>query len=219
MVQESISSPPSSGGVSRAKRGPASPADGGLEIESRTKQLLHDGDGAVVVAVVAVRVVQVAFDKVVNVVAVGDGFMAATGAVDVLGIVAIASVGGGAVGRIGSGDVERVFIDMASVRVMQVTVVQVVDVVAVLDGGMPAVLAVLVVMLGVGLATHIQAPGSRRRFATEDTESTERNRAGEGSNPQLHAARLRRRADSKSRFPPLSFSVFSVSSVANGLGS
>lgn len=54
-----------------------------------------------VVAMVAVRVVQVAVDQVVDVVTVRDGFVAATGAMDVAGLVAAAFVlGRAAPGRL-----------------------------------------------------------------------------------------------------------------------
>ncbi len=47
----------------------------------------EDGDWAVIIAVVAVEIVEVAVDQVVGVVAVGDGLVAAVGAVLVGGVV------------------------------------------------------------------------------------------------------------------------------------
>src|SRR5439155_1284652 len=61
------------------------------------------GPGAVVVAVVAVRVVEVAVDEVVGVVAVRHGLVAAAGAVDVAGRVPAAGVARGAGVRVGPG--------------------------------------------------------------------------------------------------------------------
>jgi hypothetical protein len=105
----------------------------------------------VVVAVVAVRVVQVAADEVIGVVAVGHGLVAAAGAVLVGLVVAVAGVGRRAGGRVGGADRQAVLLDAAAVGVVQVAVVQVIDVVFVLDGGVAAAGAVLVVVVFVRL--------------------------------------------------------------------
>ena len=106
-------------------------------------------DRAVVVAVVAVRVVQVAIDEVIDVVAMWHRFVAAAGAVDVSGFVAAAVVVGRAGVRVGGADGDAVFIDVVAMRVVQVAVVQVIDVAVVLDGGVAAARAVLVRVVGV----------------------------------------------------------------------
>ena len=85
-----------------------------------------------IVAVVAVGVMEVAVDQAINVVAVGDGGMAVVGAVLVCFVVAGAGVLGSAVGEVGFVDGEGVFLDFAAFDVVQVAVVQVIDV-AVLD--------------------------------------------------------------------------------------
>ena len=54
-----------------------------------------------VVAMVTVRMVQVAVDQVVDVVTVRDGFVATTGTMDVVGLMAAALVLGGAAVGIG----------------------------------------------------------------------------------------------------------------------
>ena len=102
-----------------------------------------------VVAMVAVRVVQVAIDQVVDVVTVWDGFVAATGAMDVAGFVAAASVLGRAAVGVGGRDGDHVLVDVVAVRVVQVTVVQVVDVAIMADGRVAAAGAMGVVMVGV----------------------------------------------------------------------
>jgi hypothetical protein len=103
-----------------------------------------------IVAMRSMRVVQVAVDEIVDVIAVGDGFVAATGAVLVVGRVTAAAVGRGAVGRVGSTDGERVLFDGSALgRVVQMAVVQVVGVPVVLDAGVPASGAVLVRVPGV----------------------------------------------------------------------
>jgi len=101
------------------------------------------GQRAVVVAVIAVREVQVAIDQVIHMVTVRDHFVPAAGAVDVIGTVTGAGVGRGAGYRVGGADGNHVFIDMIAVREVQVAIVQVIDVVIVTDGGMAAVRAVL----------------------------------------------------------------------------
>ena len=110
---------------------------------------------------VAVRVVQVAIDKVIDVVAMRhrfvaaagavdvSGFVAAAGAVDVSGFVAAAVVVGRAGVRVGGADGDAVFIDVVAMRVVQVAVVQVIDVAVVFDGGVAAASAVLVRVVGV----------------------------------------------------------------------
>ena len=102
-----------------------------------------------VVAVVAVRVVQVAIDEVVDVVAMRHRFVAAAGAVHVSRFVAAAVVFRRAGVRVGGTDGDDVFVNVVAMRVMQVAVVQVINVAFVLDGGVAAVRAVLVVVVGV----------------------------------------------------------------------
>ena len=95
------------------------------------------------------RVVQVAIDEVVNVVAMRHGFVAATGTVDVSRFVAAAVVVRRAGIRVGGADGDAVFIDVVAVRVVQVAVVQVINVAFVLDGSVAAACAVLVFVIGV----------------------------------------------------------------------
>ena len=102
-----------------------------------------------VVAVVAVRVVQVAIDEVIDVVAMRHRFVAAAGAMHVAGFVAVAVVVRGADVRVGGADGDAVFIDVVAVRVVQVAVVQVINVAFVFDGGVTAIRAVLVFVVGV----------------------------------------------------------------------
>jgi len=96
----------------------------------------------VVVAVIAVLVVQTAVDDVVNMIAVRYGFVAATFAVNV----AVAGVNRMAAVRIGFIDAQGVFIVVAVVLMVQVAVV--------FDGSMAAVCAVNVVMMFVGFTGH-----------------------------------------------------------------
>ena len=91
-----------------------------------------------------VAVVQVAIVNVVDVVTVGDGYVAAALAVDVVvtfvdGVLCVASA-------------VAAFVPVAVVIVVQVAVVDVVDVVAVFNCGMAAALAVNVLVVGMGMA-------------------------------------------------------------------
>ena len=110
--------------------------------------LFNDFHRAVVVAVVAVLVVQAAVYDVVGVVAVRHGFVAAAFAVNMAGtgLHGVAAVGVGGV------YIEAVFVVVAVVFVVQVAVVDVVDVVAVFDGGVAAAFAVNVLVVGMGMA-------------------------------------------------------------------
>jgi hypothetical protein len=129
------------------------------------------GERAVVVAVVAVRVVQVAVDEVVDVVAVGDRFVAAAGAVHVAGLVAAAARGAGVQpsGFLVGVTSRLVLVDVVTVRVMQVAVVQVVDVVAVPDRGVAAVGAVLCGRAGrAWCSSWLALRRARRRRFSED---------------------------------------------------
>ena len=101
---------------------------------------------------IAVLVVQASVDQVVDVVAVRNRFVSAAGAVHVTRFVIGAAVLGIAAVGVAVGDLDHVLVNVISMRVVKVPVVQVVDVVAVLDGDMAApgtMLVGVVVMLGV----------------------------------------------------------------------
>ena len=100
-----------------------------------------------IVAVPAVRVVQVIADEVVDVVAVRHGLVAAAGAVHVAGRVARARVARRAARGVRHVDRDRALVDVAAVGRVQVTVVKVVDVIAVADGDVTATVTVLVLVL------------------------------------------------------------------------
>ena len=103
-----------------------------------------------VVAVIAVFVMQTAVDDVVDVVAVRYSFVAATFAVNV----AVAAVNRMAAVRVGFIDTQGVFIVVAVMLMVQVAVVQIINVAFVFDGSVAAVCAVDVVMMFVGFAGH-----------------------------------------------------------------
>ncbi len=91
-----------------------------------------------IVAVVTVRVVQVAVHQIVNVVAVGDGRMATVRAMDMAFFVAAADMFWGASIRVGGGHFEGAFVHMPCVGVVEMAVVQIVNMVTVLNGLMTA---------------------------------------------------------------------------------
>ena len=110
----------------------------------------------VVVAVIAVRVVQMAADQVVGVVAMRDSFVAAAGAVLVGCVVAAAIVLRGAARGIDAADFELMLFD-CRVLVVQMAVVQVIDVAIVFDAGVAALGAVLMCVVAVMLC-HGHSP-------------------------------------------------------------
>ena len=110
--------------------------------------LFNDFHRAVVVAVVAVLVVQTAVYDVVDVIAVRYGFVAAAFAVNMTGT----SLHGVAAVGVGGVYIEAVLVVVAVVLVVQVAVMDVVDVVAVFDRGMAAAFAVNVLVVGMGMA-------------------------------------------------------------------
>lgn len=102
----------------------------------------------------AVHVVKVAFDQVIEVIAVGYGRMSAGGAVDVVGGVAGAAMVGRAPGGVGCVDGDRAFIDVIAVDLVQVPVVKVIDVAGVLHREMAAVRAVNMIVGWVDRVRH-----------------------------------------------------------------
>lgn len=118
------------------------------------------GDLAVVVAVVAVLLVEVAVDQVIGVVGVGDHLVPAGGAVAVIAAVHDLGVPGRTVG----GVVVRqaVLVDVVPVRVVQVPVVQVVGVPGVAQPGVPAVAGVPVRMAGMDLVLVVMRHAAPR---------------------------------------------------------
>lgn len=109
-----------------------------------------------VVTVAAVGMVQVAVDEVVDVVAVGDGLMTTTWAVDVRGVVACAGVPFRAGIRVGFGYRQLMLIMMVAVGMQQVPVLKEVRVPLVFDGEVSTLGAVFVDVTAVGFTAHFQ---------------------------------------------------------------
>jgi len=116
----------------------------------------------VVIAVAIVGVVQVAVHQVTGVVPVGYGFVPAAGPVYVVGRMAAADVAGSATVGIFGGNFDSVVLyGAALLLMMQVAVVEIVDVVAMLNGGVAAAFAVImIVMIALMIVSHSGAsPG------------------------------------------------------------
>jgi hypothetical protein len=106
-----------------------------------------------VVAMVAMGVMQVAIDQIVHVIGVRDRRMSAIWAVDMPGGVACAGMLGGATRRIRRANRQHVLDDAsAGLRMVQMAVVKVIDMPIVLDGRMPAIRAVLMVVVAVNVS-------------------------------------------------------------------
>jgi hypothetical protein len=86
---------------------------------------LREFDLAVIVAVVAVRVMKVAIHEIIYMIAMRNRFVAASGAVHMSRVVA-ATRGGAAVGIFGA-DIDDVFIDVPAFHMIQMPIVQVID--------------------------------------------------------------------------------------------
>lgn len=97
---------------------------------------------------IAVRMVQMAIDQIVDVVAVRDGLMAATRTVPVRRLMAAAAMLRRAAVGIGGADLHDMLIDAAIMRVVQMAVVQIVDVALVANRNVPAARPVRMLMVG-----------------------------------------------------------------------
>jgi hypothetical protein len=104
----------------------------------------------VVVAVIAVRVVKMSGDPIVHMVAVRHRIVAASGPVDMTRVVPTAAMVGGAAVRVLAWHLDHVLVDMTFVRVVEVTIVQVIGVACVTHGGVSTARAVLMRMVGMG---------------------------------------------------------------------
>jgi len=98
---------------------------------------------------VAVGMVQVAIDEIVDVVAVRHRFVSAAGAMHMPRLMAGAAVLGRTAIGVLRGYFDDVLVHVVAMGMVQVAVVQVIDVVAMADGGVSAARPVLMVMMGV----------------------------------------------------------------------
>ena len=102
-----------------------------------------------IVTVIAVRMMQVTVDQIVDVVAMRHGLMTAAGSMHVPLVVAAAVVGGRACLGILLRHLDHVLIHVTRMRMMKMSIVEVVHVVAMLHSFVAASRPVLVLMIGV----------------------------------------------------------------------
>ena len=102
-----------------------------------------------IVAVTAVRMMQVVADAIVHVIAVWNRLVAAAGAVHVTRFVATAAVVGGALVGVVGRHFDYVLVDVIAMRVVEVTIMQIIGVAAMAYCGVSAPRAVLMGMIGV----------------------------------------------------------------------
>ncbi len=101
-----------------------------------------------VIAMIAMGMMQMSIDQIIDVITVRHSFVSAIGTMYVTCIMTTATVRWRASVGIGFGNVDFVFDDLTVlVNVVQVTVVQVVDVVAMLDSSVFTIGAVLMVVI------------------------------------------------------------------------
>jgi hypothetical protein len=108
-----------------------------------------------VVAMIAMRMMQVTVDKVVDVIAVWYRFVSTARPVHVACIMSAAIVVRRTLIRVFRADLKFVLVDMIAMRMMQVTIMQVIDM------SVSAVRAVLMVVVGMMrfiTGTHTEAP-------------------------------------------------------------
>jgi hypothetical protein len=110
-------------------------------------KFLDDGNGSVVVAVVAVRMVQSAIDQIIEMIAVRHFLMAAT-------LMFAMTRRRRTMVRVGRVHRQNMLVIMAVVRGVQTAIVQEIDVAVVLDADVSAVLAVYVLVIVVDFVTH-----------------------------------------------------------------
>ena len=106
-----------------------------------------------VITMPAVGVVQVPIDQIVRVIAMGDGGMTAIGTMDMAGGMAPTGMILGASIRIGRADGNGMFLDHFPILMVEVTIVDIVDMSFMLDGGVTAAWTMNVVMVIVVFAT------------------------------------------------------------------
>jgi hypothetical protein len=117
-----------------------------MEIKILVSNDLHR---TVIITVAAVGMVQVTVDEIVHMVAMRDRFMAAARAMDVSSIMSRAAMVGRATIRILVAHFNPVFIHMVRVRMVKMTIVEIIHMAAVPDGNMTAIGAMHVIVIGV----------------------------------------------------------------------
>jgi hypothetical protein len=121
-------------------------------------------NATVIIAVGAVRMVQVSTDQVIDMIPVRHPLVSATGPVHMVLCVTTTLMLGSAVSRVRGADGQDMIVDVIAVDVMQMPIMQVVGVVAVPDHLMTAGRSVLVVMTLVHATVLLSHPMFLRVF-------------------------------------------------------
>lgn len=120
--------------------------------------LSGDRYGTMMIAMILARAVQMAGYQIVGMVAVRHSFMATLRSVLVRLFVAIAGVVRSTDGLIGVGIFEHTFVNVITVHMVQMTVVQVIGMILMLDCSMATGGPVFVLVPGVSCAVHGNNP-------------------------------------------------------------
>jgi hypothetical protein len=111
-------------------------------------------DGAVIVAMAAMLMVQMTIDKIVHMITVRHALVTAAGTVHVPGLMPFARVIGRALRPISVAAFQDVLVNVITVHMMQMAIMQIVGVAVVLESGVTAARRVRVRMLFVFLVGH-----------------------------------------------------------------
>jgi hypothetical protein len=145
--------------------------------------------GAVIVTVPAVRMMQVSRDEVITVLGVRDGLVAAARAVSVGLVVPFAGVRGRAGRRVRRPRRDGALVDMISVRVVHMAVMEVVSVIPMSDRGVSATGPVGMIVLSVGAVLLHASPSLQssstlaRKYGRRDSCSQDLREEKAGEDP------------------------------------
>ena len=126
----------------------------------------HDVEWTVIVAMVAVVMMEPTFDEVINVVAVRDRLMPAAGSMDMARLVTFVPIRRRAPGRVFDGHFNNMLLDIVPFLMVQMSLMEVVDMVAMLHGDMTAICIVMMRMLSV----REMVPGRHEIFSFRSIE-------------------------------------------------
>jgi hypothetical protein len=149
----------------------------------RTLCLRHDFDRTVIVTVIAVGMVQVAIDEIIDMLVVRHRLVPTTGAVSVTNLVTAAIMVRRAPVGVVRADFYNVLFDQRGSRgpnwMVQVAIDEIIDMVDVFDDGMAAVWAMLVTVVGMGVGSAHKtcrlANGKHRRSEAKTQHSVQIN--------------------------------------------
>ncbi len=115
-----------------------------------------------VIAMAIMRVVQASIDQIADMIAMGHGFVTTAWAMDMVMGMAQRVADRGAAVRVDRADFNHMLVDMILMGVMQMAIVQIVHVIAMLNGGVATARAMLMRVIVVLITSHEFAPRSTR---------------------------------------------------------